>query len=827
MAKHVFETIRAYEGDSITESIPASALFPTLACDTESKIFLNDDGTMGVAYICSPLVGADENAQSRVEAVLQQEFPNGSLLQFFWFRSPDIERYIEAAKTLRFGKEAKAMSIFNQRMEFIEELSYTKIPMGREGGRVYSHGAPLHDQKLLISLKVPYRGEEPTQEYIDDLLNIADKLRGSLKAANLNPYQIDGEYFVRFMMTLFNWGKNASWRNSPNSLYDPSIPISDQIVDFENPIEIGDTIKLGEKHLNMLSVKRFPDSMFFGDALGYTGDLLGNNLGIDQNYFVACSIYYPDSQEKRGWIESRRRAITFQAHGPLLKYVPILADKHEGFYELYKSLEAGARPVQIALQVGVFADTPKEASDALSSAVSFFRSRHITVMNEELIGLLALKNALPFGVTEDNVRQLWRHKTMTTTQANVILPIFSEWKGTGSAYVNLFSRNGQIMNVSLHDSDASNGVIIAPTGSGKSFFANELITSYLSMNTQVWIIDAGRSYEDLCSMLDGTFISFEEGSNVCLNPFDIIEDFNDEAEMLTGIVGTMISSSKLTDLQRKTLKRIITNVWHAHGKNMTIDHIAQELIAFRFEDDETGKQQSHRINDMGYQLEPFTSKGDYGKYFIGKNNVNMGGDFVVLEIDELKTKPDLQQVVLLQLIYQIQQEIYLGDRSIDRKKMLLIDEAWSMLKNETVAQFMEDAYRRFRKYKASAVIVTQLLMDIFGSTAGRVISANADTKFVLRPDSTDISAAVAAGALPMSQGAIEMLKTTTTIKGSYSEIYVLNKYSQGIGRLIVSPFQVLLYSTDPDDVGAIARYKKQGMKSVDAINQVMKDRGYI
>ncbi|ORP14430.1 hypothetical protein B7943_12470, partial [Vibrio cholerae] len=75
------------------------------------------------------------------------------------------------------------------------------------------------------------------------------------------------------------------------------------------------------------------------------------------------------------------------------------------------------------------------------------------------------------------------------------------------------------------------------------------------------------------------------------------------------------------------------------------------------------------------------------------------------ELEELKGRKHLQQVVLLQLIYQIQQEMYLGER--DRRKIVFIDEAWDLLTQGDVGKFIETGYRRFRKYGGSAVTVTQ------------------------------------------------------------------------------------------------------------------------
>ena len=78
-------------------------------------------------------------------------------------------------------------------------------------------------------------------------------------------------------------------------------------------------------------------------------------------------------------------------------------------------------------------------------------------------------------------------------------------------------------------------------------------------------------------------------------------------------------------------------------------------------------------------------------------------------------------MVLLQLIYQIQQEMYLGER--DRRKIVFIDEAWDLLTQGDVGKFIETGYRRFR-YGGSAVTVTQSVNDLYDSPTGKAIAEN-------------------------------------------------------------------------------------------------------
>ena len=184
---------------------------------------------------------------------------------------------------------------------------------------------------------------------------------------------------------------------------------------------------------------------------------------------------------------------------------------------------------------------------------------------------------------------------------------------------------------------------------------------------------------------------------------------------------------------------------------MTVDDIAKALCA----------ETDQRLTDVGEQLFPFTTQGEYGRFFNGQNNVRFTNDFTVLELEELKGRKHLQQVVLLQLIYQIQQEMYLGER--DRPKIVIIDESWDLLGMGDAATFMEHGYRRFRKYGGAAVTITQSVNDLYRSPTGRAIVENSANMYLLGQKAEAIEALKAERRLPLSEGGYALLTTVHTL----------------------------------------------------------------
>ena len=382
-------------------------------------------------------------------------------------------------------------------------------------------------------------------------------------------------------------------------------------------------------------------------------------------------------------------------------------------------------------------------------------------------------NCLPLGAERAAIADLKRYRTLATRHAIPLLPLFGDWAGTGTPTLNFVSRNGEHMAVSLFDTTGNyNLCIAAESGKGKSFLTNEIIVSYLTEGAQIWAIDVGRSYENLCEVLEGDFIKFTHDAGICINPFEIVQRFEEEADMLAGLVSQMAApTEKLSDFQTAGLKRILKTLWTEKAQAMSVDDIANLLCA---EDDQ-------RLKDVGEQLFPFTTRGEYGRYFNGHNNARFSHDFTVLELEELKGRKHLQQVVLLQLIYQIQQEMYLGERN--RPKIVIIDEAWDLLTEGDVAKFMEHGYRRFRKYGGAAVTITQSVNDLYRNAAGRAIVENSANMYLLGQKAEVIDGMKQDRRLPLSEGGYELLKTVHTLPGAYSEIFFITEMGSGIGRL--------------------------------------------
>lgn len=795
----------------------AESLFPPQAYNEKDHLFLCDDQTIGFGFDCQVLCGCDSNTQERINALINMNFPPNTILQVCNFRSPDIVAQLYAMQSIRDKYNHKILdSVVAERVKYLNRCTEEKLIANLPSGGSLDLGL-FQDTKLIISVKIPINKiNNPTDAEIEKAKDLANKVKSSLKTAQLAPRILSAQMYVRIMQTMLNWGPDASWRHHYTT-WDKHAPLSEQILDYGTDFEVEKNgIRIGNQYVKLLSAKKVPEAMYFGDAIAYAGDMEGANNALKENYMVVTNIFFPEAEKTKNALETKRTATVNQARGPLLTFVPILADKKRDFDILYESFKNGARPVRISYSLVIFGKSKEEVNAAATAATSYWRESQFEMMEDKFVSLPLLINCLPLCTDLKAVKDLWRYKTMSATQAAVLIPIFGEWKGTGQFYCSLISRNGQLMSLSLHDASTNkNFVIAAESGAGKSFLTNDIILAYMSEGAQVWVIDAGKSYKKLCKTFyqDSEFIEFSEETDICLNPFEHIENYDDEEDALVTMVGTMASAKGLlTELQTSGLKSIMTKLWSEHGKSMKIDMIEEACL----------KSDDPRIRDIGTQLFAFTSKGSYGKYFARKNNVKFTKQLTVLELDELQGRKHLRQVVLLQLIYQIQQEVFLGERN--RKKILIIDEAWDLLKEGEVATFMEHAYRKFRKYDSSVGICTQSINDLYQNAVGQAIAENSANMYLLGQKEDTIESVKNEKRLALSDGNFKLLKTVHTEPMAYSEIFVKTSNGIGIGRLIVSPFQQLLYSTRPEDTAAIEAYTKIGKSVPEAMNQVLIDR---
>ena len=593
-----------------------AALLRPVAYDSDSGLFLLDGEAVAFAFRCLPLNGTSEGLQERIKELLQLEFPHGTIMQFCLFRSPDIEEELLHYRALRPANNEKAFSeTVDQRVNFLRTHTRENIQTRLANGALYLNGL-IYDLKLMVSVVIPISGNMPTGEEIEEAKSLAVSIKSALTSMELCPQEVDAEGYLRFTAPMVNWSPNAQWTIGSSSLWEKATPLSRQLFDWDTVLEVDSTgLTLGEyAYCRVCSAKQFPEMYYFGEAMKYAGNIDNQGVEMQFPYAVCVNCYFPDRDALRSKIRSNRQFNINQAYGPIAKFAPELMDKTASFDILDESLRGGATAMKISESVLVWGKTHKSCEMNARTLMTAWREKGFTLLLDKYVQLPVFTQSLPMNANNDMTRALFRTKTVTTEQAAVLIPIFGEWKGTGTPHLLMSSRNGQIMSFSLHDTGSNkNCVIAAQSGSGKSFLLNEIILSYLSEGAQIWVIDAGKSYKKLCEDFQGDFLQFDEASDIRMNPFELIEDYEEEEDTIIALLLNMASQrGEISDIQITGLKKAMHDLWKEKGKEVSIDLLSQALL----------KNEDSRLRDLGTQLYPFTEEGGYGRYFRHGNNVS-------------------------------------------------------------------------------------------------------------------------------------------------------------------------------------------------------------
>lgn len=779
------------------------------AYDDDDDIFFVAPDRLAFGVIGDPLPGFDEQTMEGLNALLNLHFPTGTMLQFSLFKSPDIEETIHEYKVMRHGKsEGLVREMCDSRIDFLRDL--TARPIGQVSG------AKLNRMRLAITVQIKNGIKEPSREDMLELMELKNTFLSTLKNIGFRAQTLTPARYIRLMEAILNQGKEAIWRRTPWTQHDGNQLICNQLLDADNAITADKKqIQLGDAAVaRVLSVKRYPDFIFAGMASRYMANLVTGQKAIRDPILITVNILYPDHESMRSKLEKDSAWTTRQQDGPMSKYIPQWAKRGKSLRIALDAVEDGDRMVKAYIGIAVISDSEERVVQASTEVQAMMREMGFQMMEDRYVVMPLFSQLLPFAADEDTAAGINRYRRLPTRSVVPMLPVLGSWRGTGTPLLTLIARDGNLMSVSPNDTDGNmNVVVAAQSGAGKSFLANEVIFNYLSIGGRAWIIDKGFSYKPLAGHVDGTYIEFSHDIDLCINPFPLVKEWEEEADIIASIIEIMAAPKQgLDDFQTAGLKRVLTDVWELHKHDSDVNKLAQQLLA----------DEDERLRDIGHQLWPFTTAGEYGRFFNGPNNCDLDNQLVILELQQLTGRQHLQRVVLLQIMYQVQQAMDALPR--DMPKILLIDEAFSLLASNETSKFIVAWYRQLRKFGASAMVCTQSINDFYDSNGSQAILENSAHMWLLAQKGDSISMLEKENRLPIPESAMKLLKSVHTVPGEYSEVFVRNAAGIGVGRLVVSDFNKLLYSTRAQDVAAKKSYQDRGMTLSQAIYAIMEER---
>lgn len=592
-------------------------------------------------------------------------------------------------------------------------------------------------------------------------------------------------------------------------------------------------------HAKVYTTKMFPSQMSLFASIEKFYDFLGDKMSptIPCPFFLSLTVYYENREKIKAEVSEKVKWNLWQTQslGQAARFFPEILDRARESEVINTLLHNGESPIYASWCCCIMDDDILRANEYGELLKKEFLKDNWILQEESLIHHWMFLSHLPMNFEPYILKSLAkRMNTMFTANSASITPIVTGEKGLGQPVLSYVDRCGQVAGIDIFQSETNyNFIIIGTSGSGKSFTMADFITNYLENGAKIRIIDVGRSYKSLCQLVGGQYIEFTQESQICLNFFTHIlvkEDgtiHEDDMQTIIPLIALMAMQSVApedsnNDLEPATLVGYITEAvnlaYDKKQRNAGMQEVMEALISIATAQKKENNGNSDRLLEMLIKaLYPFGDpSGQYYQYFNGVNNLKFDSDFAVLELEELDSKPQLKMVVLASISHMIQTEFFLSDRK--QRKILGVDEAWSIMDNLVVVRFLETSARRLRKYNGSLGVITQQIGDFFKNKATKAIFNNSAWKFFLQQSGESIQAAENSGELTLDKGLIALMRTVKAKRPYFSEVLI--KHDLGsylIGRLIVDKVAYNVYTTDPNDFNEIDRIvQTYGVSEVDA-----------
>ena len=818
-----------------------SGILPYLAWQEDTRLFALDQGgfgereehAIGFCIETLPQTGANDEME-KVLASLFVSCPPGTGIQVSLYGSPHILPTLKKQANLLPASaiDSDDEGIQRRHGNIFRLLARRRIDhyLKGTGESIFGHQTYLlRDFRSVISVTLPLDPELPAD--VDEALRIRESIHATLKSAHLPGHDWGPEELLNFVGDFFDHSRLFSGGSVAPIEWNADQPLRKQISNLEIASRVGDSDirfrKAGgdESVLQLFSVRQYPRYFRLSGMNYLIGDPYQLALAMPCPFIITMGAVALDYESARTRAQMKAARATQSAGSYLAHFQPDLQERKRDWDMVLKAFDSGRTVVGMYHQVCLVSRV-EDASRCEHSVRAVWRARGFDLTKDFYLQHQALTATMPMTLTpalQNDLRQFGRINTKTADNAVMTSPLIAEWKGTQTPVMTLFGRRGQIIGFDLFDNTGGNFnfAVAALSGSGKSVFVNEMTYRYLGAGAKVWIIDVGRSYKNLCELLDGEFIEFsdERQNTICLNPFSMIIDINADMEMVLPLLAQMASPREPLDNYSYTaLGSAIKRVWDAKGRSATITDIYELLQTGRLSSE---GEYERDLSRLATALEPYTRHGVYASYFEGDANIQFDKDFVVLELEELKSKKDLQSVVMQLIMYRITQEMY-RDRS--RRKLVIIDESWDLMGSGSSGSFIEAGYRRARKYGGAFGTITQSVDDYYKNEATKAAINNADWLFLLRQKAENIERLGKEGKLSLDEWLKRQLGSVSTEHGNFSEIYIHSPMGSGLGRLLLDPFSMLVYSTRAEDYEAIKRLRDQGLSVADAIEQLVTQR---
>lgn len=551
-----------------------------------------------------------------------------------------------------------------------------------------------------------------------------------------------------------------------------------------NTIELEfDYIKINDVYLRTLFVSGYPRFV----SPGWLEQVINFDASLDISFFI-----YPI--EGKGVLDDLLHKIaemeaemsTDIERGKIVN--PSTAAKLEDARLLQEELVKGAEHFfEFAFYVTIrgadlehLNQTTKQVESTLGSLL--VAAKHASLDMEN--GFLSTS---PFGLDRISIT-----RNMDTTSLSTTFPLTSaELSGDTGVLYGINPQNGSFIIFDRFSLENSNMTVFATSGAGKSYFVKLESLRSLMLGTEVIIIDPEAEYKTLTEAVGGQFINFSFNSPSKINPFDLSQIYEEgenqlNLKMLSLHSLLKIIMGQLNATQEALLDRALVDTYRAKGINQ--DPATQKREPPLMEDlykALIGRETPEAL-DLAARLEKYV-RGSFVGLFDKHTNVDIGNPFTVFSVKEL------QDVLRPITMFVILDFIWTRIRKNLKARLLVVDEAWHMMRYEDSAQFLWSVVKRARKYYLGLTTITQDVEDFLSQDIGKAVVTNSALRVLFKqsPAAIDTIGEV----FYLSQGEKQLL-----LGANVGEGILFAGNSHAPINVVASPEEHKLITTKPQEL---------------------------
>ncbi|MDP2637974.1 MAG: ATP-binding protein, partial [Candidatus Levybacteria bacterium] len=455
--------------------------------------------------------------------------------------------------------------------------------------------------------------------------------------------------------------------------------------------------------------------------------------------------------------------------------------------ELAKGME---RFFQMGLYITLYSDSLAELGQAAKRLESTLSSLLILPKTTTLQMEEGFKSTIPLGL--DN---LFITRNMDTTSLASTFPFTSATltQDKGVMY-GLNQQNGSLIIFDRFSLENANEVVFGKSGSGKSFLIKLEAMRQFMFGTEIIIIDPEGEYEGITKTFGGEYVSFTPNSPIRINPFDLsglyTEGENELGLKILSLHGLLrIVLGELDATHDAILDRALVETYRQKG--ITTDPATQTKQPPLMEDLYKvllGMEDSN-ASELALRLEKFI-KGSLSGLFNQQSNFDIKNPFTAFSVKALE---DELRPIAMHIILDF---VWTKVRKSLKKRLLILDEAWYLMKYEDSASFVYGIAKRARKYYLALTTATQDVQDFLSTDYGKAILSNSSIQVLLKQSPTEID--TVSKIFYLSAGERELLLSVGVGEGLF-----FAGQSHVVIKIAAAPFEKELATSNPQEIKAM------------------------